>query len=83
MKEVRKRRAHQGEDFNRRHYTRNGEIVSVHRPHANMKKDGLERPAKKVNTITNSVCLCVRLCPTCLFSLTYKIKVLIQSLVVD
>ena len=35
VEEVRKRRAHPSDDYNRRHYIRNGEVVSVHRPRNN------------------------------------------------
>ena len=44
VEDVRRRRAHQGDDYHRRHYIINGEVVSVDRLYAEMDKDGLERP---------------------------------------
>ena len=44
VEEVARRRAHNGDDFHRRHYIRNGEVVSVDRPWDQLHKDGLERP---------------------------------------
>ena len=44
VEEVQRRRAHDGDDFHRRHYIRNGEVVSVDRPWADRGKDGLEKP---------------------------------------
>ena len=44
VEEVQRRRAHIGEDFHRRHYIRNGEVVSVDRPWADRGKDELEKP---------------------------------------
>ena len=44
VKEVQRRRAHMGDDFHRRHYIMNGEVVTVERPWADQEKDGLDKP---------------------------------------